>query len=192
MAKGRNNNIIGNKVEGELERKMTKNTIRTAGIMIVCLCAMACAPVHQLVKARILRDEQGSKKVFYGISYNHTLIPEYTKSASGTYAATREEALGLYNARGAELDTWIGNKYRLTNSTWYRWTSPISRLGLAAASPLVIPFEWAGERFFPDRSLGDRRTFRQITQDYFEPTFDEPVLKQVGPEGGSAAADASF
>ena len=141
----------------------------------------ACAPVHQVVRVKTLKDEAGEKKNFYGVTYNHMLIPEYTKSAADMYVGSKDEALSLMNQRSTELDAWIGNKYKLTNSTFYQLTAPIPKLGLAVTAPFAIPVEWMGERFFPDPTLGGRRSFKQLTQDYFEPTYDEPVLKQIGP-----------
>ncbi len=154
--------------------------IKFKSIAILTMLFMtACAPVHQVVKAKVVKNEAGERKFFYGVTYNHTLIPEYTKSAKGQYAESYEEAASLYQQRAAELDSWIGNKYRLTNSTWYHLTSPIPKIALIAVYPFVVPVEWLGERLFPDPSLGGRRTIRQITSDYFEPTFDQPALQIV-------------
>jgi hypothetical protein len=157
---------------------MKKNNSLLIASLVLITTLAACAPVHQVVRVKSIKDEAtGERKSFYGVTYNHSLIPEYTKSATGLYANSYDEAYSLMNQKSADLDSWIGNKYYLMNSAWYRLGSSISGLGLLATSVFVIPVEWVGERFFPDPDLGGRRSFRQITKDFFEPTYDEPRLK---------------
>lgn len=146
-------------------------------LLILSFVVSSCAPMHRIVKVKGVKDEEGKVNYLYGVTYNNTLIPEYTQTTMGTYADSYEEASELLDKRREDIDPWIDDKYELTNSTWFQLTNGISRLGLLAISPIVVPIEWLGEKLFPDPDLGPARSWKQIAEDFFEEQYDEPVLK---------------
>jgi hypothetical protein len=127
-----------------------------------------------------VKDEAGNRSFFYGATYNNTLIPEYTQTQAGMYAPSREEAERLLAARKADIDSWAADKYHLMNPLWFRVSDCVSRAGFLVSAPFGIPAVVVGERFFPDKELGKRRTMREIVHEYFEYPYDQPTVNVQG------------
>ncbi len=156
---------------------MKKVNVVVSILLIFLITLSACAPMHRVVRAKSIKESDGEVRYLYGVTYNNVLIPEYTKSATGLYATSYDGAWDLFDKRAAEVDSWIGDKYELTNSTWFRFSNSVSRLGLLLVSPFVVPVEWLGEKLAPDPDLGPPRSFGEIAHDFFDSQYDQPVLK---------------
>jgi len=152
------------------------------GLFVLVLVISACAPTHQVVQIKGNRGSDGSVVSAFGVTYNNILIPEYTESPAGSYAPTYDEAWGRFDKRVDDLDSWLGDKYKLPNSSWYQLSSLMSKMGLLAMSPFVLPVEWVGERVAPDPALGISRSFREIAADFFAPSYDPPTLRVQKPK----------
>jgi hypothetical protein len=140
----------------------------------------ACAPVHRVVKVPGGKTQTGANLTYYGVTYNNTLIPEYTKSGKGIYAGSSEEAWSLFKSNSPETDKWIADKYWLSNAPWYYFSTSVVRAGQLIGAPFAIPGAWIGEKFFPDKTLGPRRSVKEITREYFMLPYDEPTEKPLG------------
>jgi hypothetical protein len=157
-------------------------------IMIVCsFMILSCAPMHRVVRVKAIKEPDGIVRYTYGVTYNNTLIPEYTQTSAGTYANSYDDAWGSLETRREKIDPWISQKYELTNSTWFQLSNSISRLSLLALSPLVVPIEWLGEHIFPEKELGPPRSWKQVAEDFFAAQYDQPRLKATALEMSSPA-----
>jgi len=145
-------------------------------LLFLGVVVSACAPSHRVVRVQGIPTNV-TESPYYGVTYNNILIPEYTQTKAGQYAASYDGAWELYDKQGSEIDSWIADKYDLPDSTWYQATSWISHLGLVAVWPFVVPIEWVGERIAPDPLLGGKRTIREITVDFMADRYDNPRLK---------------
>lgn len=89
---------------------------------------------------------QGEIQPAFGVIRNGFIIPEYVLNAKGEWPSTEEEAWKRFNARPADLESFIREKYVLPNDTLYQMQRIPLAIGLILISPIALPVMILGSR----------------------------------------------
>ncbi|MBU1864595.1 MAG: hypothetical protein KKH94_13120 [Candidatus Omnitrophica bacterium] len=154
-------------------------------ISVCCTMLLVCSCAHYRICTTyevVNTESDAASKVYYAITKNNVLIPEFVIDSQGHYPTSPEAAWEQFLKRQSKVEKYIDNKYKIPNNGAYQIQRWGLMIGLMAVSPIAIPITYVSE-FSEERDdeSSSKNIWHSIKR-YFalsmnEPNYVEPEIK---------------
>ena len=128
---------------------------------------------------RIVPIYEHDSQVYYGVTQNGVIIPEYSIDVNGTFPRSQEEARSRLAARRDAYAPALRRRYCIPNDYMYSFQRIPLNTGLILVSPAVIPIIYIFDLYTGGDADNQRKSFSACVKRYIDIALNEPVNYEV-------------